>query len=88
MKMKDLFKGVVVASTVGMLFAGCGGEESTGSQKQASKDVKCQGINDCKGMSDCKGATNDCKGLNDCKGQGYLLVESKGVCADKGGKVI
>ena len=87
MNIKNVLKGAIIAGSVGLLFA-CGGDDTPTDTSSATKEVKCQGINDCKGHSDCAGTANDCKGLNDCKGTGYLVVASDKDCTDKGGKVI
>lgn len=48
--------------------------------------VKCFGVNGCKGKSSCQTARSSCKGLNSCKGKGHVVVVSKKVCKQLGGK--
>lgn len=41
-------------------------------EKDASKMVKCYGVNKCAGHNKCAGAGNACAGKNACKGKGWL----------------
>ncbi len=68
------------------------------SDKVASEQVMCHGINTCKGQGACAGkvdacsgkdgcsATITCSGHNTCKGKGLKKV-SKKECLDLGGKI-
>jgi hypothetical protein len=81
-------KGVLIASAVASLFImnAANAEEKGG--KEASKAVKCAGVNECKGKGACAGAKNSCAGENGCKGQGWTKMSSEKECKDKGGTVV
>ncbi len=87
--MKKTTKGVLIASAVASMFAlsvANAGEEKAG--KEASKAVKCAGVNECKGKGACSGASNSCAGENGCKGKGWIKVGSEKECKDKGGTIV
>ena len=86
--MKKTTKGVLIASAVASMFAlsAANAEEKAG--KEASKAVKCAGVNECKGKGACSGANNSCAGENGCKGKGWVKVGSEKECKDKGGTVV
>ncbi len=87
--LKEVAKGVVIASAVGALFASgsaLAGEKGS-KPKTASAAVKCAGINECKGHGACAGADNACKAQNACKGQGWVETSEK-ECKEKGGKIL
>ncbi|HET9551473.1 MAG TPA: hypothetical protein VFP50_00760 [Anaeromyxobacteraceae bacterium] len=86
--LKDVVKGVVIASAVGALFAsGAALAEEKAEKAKSGATVQCAGINGCKGQGACAGADNGCKGTNSCKGQGWVETSAK-ECKAKGGKVM
>ena len=92
--MNNKFKGALVASAVGAMFAavapGCATatDGKTSEVKTASSaQVMCQGVNECKGHGSCKGAQNSCKGQNECKGKGVTPTGTADECTGKGGTV-
>lgn len=65
--------------------AAVGDAGAPGADADASRQVRCYGINECSGQTACDVAGKwDCAGNNDCKGKGWLKV-SKADCDDKGG---
>jgi hypothetical protein len=79
-------KNAVLATAVASLFASGAAFAKGKTDKKASSQVMCEGINECKGHGACKSASNACKGQNGCKGQGQTETTAKD-CKDKGGKV-
>jgi hypothetical protein len=85
--LKDVVKGVVIASAVGALFAsGAALAEEKAEKAKTGATVHCAGINGCKGQGSCAGADNGCKGTNSCKGKGWVDTTEK-ECKAKGGTV-
>lgn len=78
---------MIIAATVGALFASASFADATPSADANTASVKCVGANACKGNSACKTAENACKGQNSCKGKGYIMTATEKECTDKGGKV-
>ena len=71
--MKKTTKGVLIASAVASMFAlsvANAGEEKAG--KEASKAVKCAGVNECKGKGWIKVGSE-----KECKDKGGTLVTAK-----------
>jgi len=81
-------KGVLIASAVASLFVMNAARADEKAGKEASKAVKCAGVNECKGKGACAGAKNSCAGENGCKGQGWTKASSEKECKDKGGTVV
>jgi hypothetical protein len=58
---------------------------AVGADADASRKVRCYGVNECSGQTACDVAGKwDCAGNNDCRGKGWLKV-SKAECDTKGG---
>lgn len=87
--LKDTVKGALVASAVAALFASHSAlAEGKAKPREASKVIKCAGVNECKGKGACAGADNACKSHNSCKGKGWIETKSEKECTDKGGTVL
>jgi hypothetical protein len=80
--------GATLAAAAATLFSLAAYAEEMPTSSDASKEVKCAGINSCKGTSMCKTADNACKGQNVCKGHGWLPAASAKACSEQGGKVL
>lgn len=83
--MKQKHVGMILAATVGALFATA--SIANGDDTSSTATVKCVGGNACKGQSACQTASNACKGQNKCKGTGYVMTATAEECTAKGGKV-
>jgi hypothetical protein len=79
--------GAVLATAVGLMFAGNVIADSSSSSAATQAQVKCTGGNSCKGQSACKSAQSSCKGQNACKGKGFVMTSSVKDCTTAGGKV-
>lgn len=85
MNERSRLRGVMIASTVGMLFFSQ--ILVPAARAEGAGEGRCYGVNACKAKGDCGGKGHGCAGENSCKAKGYLKIDKDTCLKINGGRL-